>query len=122
MWRVRLGKLMVELIRRDVQLWYNPIPIARLQYGISQAIARHILTHTQQPVGGWHLIELLKTVGGQGRLRDRLRETCADVEKLRDIGIIIDEGRVWREHRPDKREYRPVSASTGPRVRVAARR
>ncbi|GJA52577.1 hypothetical protein KAM347_43680 [Aeromonas caviae] len=38
MWRVRLGMALVMLLERDLSLYYDPAPIARLQYGISQAV------------------------------------------------------------------------------------
>jgi hypothetical protein len=42
LWRVRLGAVLVMLLERDLSLYYDPAPIARLQHGISQAVARHV--------------------------------------------------------------------------------
>jgi len=64
LWRVRLGKPLVELLKRDLLLWYDPAPLARLRYGISQAVARHVLTHRQPPDKGWKLDGLIKVVCG----------------------------------------------------------
>jgi hypothetical protein len=64
LWRVRLGTPLVELMKRDLLLWYNPAPLARLQYGISQAVARHVLTHSRSPDKGWKLDGLIKVVCG----------------------------------------------------------
>lgn len=101
LWRVRLGVALVMLLEQDLSLYYQPAPIARLQYGISQAVARFVLTHKNDPVGGWHLDTLIKAVSGDGvsskamnNHRTRIKE---DTIKLRSIGIEIDpENRVKR--------------------------
>lgn len=99
LWKVRLGKVLVELLERDLALYYNPAPIARLQHGIAQAVARHILTHQNEPAGGWYMDTVILAVAGQlsGKsLRDarfRLRE---DADRLEQIGVVIEGGRVRR--------------------------
>lgn len=101
LWRVRLGVALVMLLEQDLSLYYQPAPIARLQYGISQAVARYVLTHKRDPAGGWHLDTLIKAVSGAGvssktmsNHRTRIKE---DVVKLRCLGIDIDsENRVKR--------------------------
>ena len=89
------------LLERDLSLYYPPGPIARLQHGISQAVARHVLTHKHDPAGGWHLDTLIRAVCGE-RIsskemingRYRLKRDAAD---LRKMGIDIDaENRVSR--------------------------
>ncbi len=89
------------LLEHDRCLYYDPAPIARLQHGISQAVARHILTHKNDPAGGWHVDTLIRAVCGENinskRMRNgrsRLRE---DAEKLHEVGITIDaENRIRR--------------------------
>lgn len=101
LWRVRLGVALVMLLERDLSLYYPPAPIARLQHGISQAVARHVLTHKHDPAGGWHLDTLIRAVSADEvssktmcNCRYRLKE---DAERLREIGIEIDtESRVKR--------------------------
>ncbi|AZZ94721.1 ABC transporter ATPase [Hahella sp. KA22] len=99
MWRVRLGIALVMLLERDLALYYNPAPIARLRHGIGQAVARHILSHKNEPAGGWHLDTVILAVARQATgkaLRDarfRLRE---DAEQLEQIGLVIDGNRVRR--------------------------
>lgn len=101
LWCVRLGVALVMLLERDLPLYYSPAPIARLQHGISQAVARHVLTHKNIPAGGWHLDTLIRAVGGDDastktmcNWRYRFKE---DTENLRNIGIDIDaENRVTR--------------------------
>jgi hypothetical protein len=94
LWRVRLGVALVMLLEKDLSLYYSPAPIARLQHGISQALARHVLTHKHDPAGGWHLDTLIRAVGGDEigtkmmcNWRYRLRE---DAKILYEMGIEID--------------------------------
>ncbi|HHX8527928.1 TPA: ABC transporter ATPase [Vibrio diabolicus] len=101
LWRVRLGVALVMLLEQDLFLYYEPTLIARLQYGISQAVARFVLTHKCDPAGGWHLDTLIKAVSGDqvssktmSNHRTRIKE---DIDKLRCIGIEINaENRVKR--------------------------
>lgn len=101
LWRVRLGVALVMLLERDLSLYYSPIPIARLQHGISQAIVRHILTHRHDPAGGWHLHTLIRAVGSDSvsnmTLRNYRRRLKEDAAGLIQLGIEIDAaGRVKR--------------------------
>lgn len=91
LWRVRLGMGLIMLLDRDLHLYYKPAPIARLQHGVSQAVARHVLTHKHDPAGGWHVDTLLRTVCGEDASsstmrngRHRLRQ---DTEGLAALGI-----------------------------------
>lgn len=93
LWRVRLGVALVTLLDHDLNLYYQPAPIARLRHGISQAVARHILTHKNQPNGGWHIDTLIRAVSGENANkkaihngRYRLRQ---DADLLDEIGIDI---------------------------------
>ncbi len=107
MMRVRIGAVMASLLKNDLHLRYNPAPIARLEHGVSQALARHVLTHTGEPRGGWRLDGLLDAVGvsadsqSMRNARRRLRQDGAGLEAL---GIAIEGDRVRRarvSHRPD---------------------
>lgn len=101
LWRVRLGVALTMLLEKDYSLYYLPAPIARLQYGISQAVARYVLTHKHDPAGGSYLDTLIRAVGGNeisaqtmGNWRTRLKK---DAESLYEMGIEIDpENRVKR--------------------------
>ena len=99
LWRIRLGLPLVTLIEKDLTIDHDPQPIARLEHGISQAVARHVLTHSvkSQPNGGWKIDTLIKTVSGDisaDTMRNRRRELRRDRDKLEEIGIeISDEGR-----------------------------
>jgi hypothetical protein len=94
LWTVRLGKPLIELLTHDLPLYYDPAPIARLQHGVSQAVARHVLTHSRAPTGGWRLDELIQTVGAPGRLDHRRRDVLADAQGLTAAGIGVQDGRV----------------------------
>ena len=77
LWRVRLGMAFVQLLKKDVHLYHDPTPIARLQTGAAQALARHVLSHSSQPNGGWRLDGLIEAVCGEmtsTSLRHRRRE------------------------------------------------
>lgn len=97
LWRVRLGVALVMLLEHDLSLYYDPAPIARLQHGISQAVARHILSHKQEPAGGWYLDTIIAAVAGkvsgQSKVKARywIRE---DVAGLRTLGVEIDGDRI----------------------------
>lgn len=100
LWRVRLGKALVMLLEHDLSLYYDPAPIARLQHGISQAVARHILSHKTEPQGGWYLDTAITVVAGKvasktmRNYRARLKE---DAEKLEALGLILDGGRIGKK-------------------------
>lgn len=94
LWKVRLGIALVMLLEHDLSLYYRPELIARLKHGISQAVARHVLTHSNNPSGGWHLDTLLIAVSGNdisaktmSNYRTRIKD---DIESLRVIGVDIN--------------------------------
>ena len=95
LWRVRLGVALVMLLEHDLSLYYEPAPIARLQHGVSQAVARHVLSHKHSPAGGWHLDTLLRAVCGENAasqtIRNGRRRLKEDAELLLSIGIEIDD-------------------------------
>lgn len=99
LWRIELGKALCKLIKHDVWLSYDPEPVVKLQNGISQAVARHVISHKQAPVGGWKIDALIQAVAGdvsKSKLRDKRRELRQDVVGLRGMGIAIDQDRVIR--------------------------
>lgn len=104
MWRVRLGVALVMLLEHDLSLYYDPTPIARLQHGISQAVARHILSHKIEPAGGWFLDTVIVAVAGKvasKAMRDarfRLKEDAAELET---VGLIVDGDRVRKKRTGD---------------------
>ncbi len=97
---MRLGVALVMLLEHDLSLYYDPAPIARLQHGISQAVARHVLSHKIEPTGGWYLDTVIVAVAGivpSKAMRDarfRLRE---DADELKALGLILDGDRVRKK-------------------------
>lgn len=100
LWRVRLGLALVMLLEKDFHFYYSPGPIAQLQHGISQAVARHVLTHKHDPLGGWYMDTLIMAVCGEGTsnmtLRNYRRRLKEDAGKLLEIGIEINSSRIKR--------------------------
>ena len=122
LWRVTLGPAWTQLIQEDLALYYDPMPIARLSNGVSQAVARHVLTHRREPQGGWKLEELLHSVGAAGRTRDRRNELIEDAVDLAKLGIEINGDRVnrieKRDQLPGVRDQLPGNATSCPAVPV----
>lgn len=99
LWRVRLGVALVMLLQHDLSLYYDPAPIARLVHGMSQAVARHILTHKIEPRGGWYIDTLILAVAGEIKgkpLRDARARIKEDAPRLLAMGITIDGDRIKR--------------------------
>lgn len=118
LWTVRLGKAWTELLRLDLPQRYDPAPIARLEHGISQAVARHVLTHRAEPQGGWTLDGLIHAVAGHlgavGK-RNARRRVRADADGLAAVGIRLNGDRVRRvSHPPDAVSHPPDAASQPP--------
>jgi len=118
LWRVELGKALCKLVAGDIWLGYDPAPIARLDRGIAQAIARHVLSHKAEPRGGWTLDGLITSVAGQldeQSMRDRRREVRKCAAALAEVGIIIEGDRVRLvEQKPDSVEQKPDSVEQKP--------
>lgn len=99
-WRVRLGTLATLLLLSDLCLTRDPRPFRALPHGITQAVARLIATHRDEPTGGWRIDELIHAVSGQTlqatALRNRRRELRSDREQLAAVGLQLDRDRVRR--------------------------
>lgn len=99
LWRVTLDPAFAAMLQGDLQLHYDPAPLARIDTGVSQAIARHILTHRDQPTGGWQLdrmIELVGAGGDSGTMRNRRREVNKSAAQLKQVGIVLENDRLFR--------------------------
>jgi hypothetical protein len=99
LWVVRLGLAAWALDQHDIPLYHDPAPIAGLQHGISQAVARHVLSHKSEPRGGWTLDGIIVAVAGAldekalAKARYRVR---TDAAALAALDIEIDGDRVRR--------------------------
>lgn len=99
MWRVDLGRHYVRLIEKDIKLYYDPRPIARLNSGVAQAVARHLLTHSTEPNGGWIIDNVIEAVGANPNkssktLWERRNEIKEDEEGFKKMGLIIEDERI----------------------------
>lgn len=107
MWRVVVGQAAMHLIQADLHLIHDPAPIAAMRHGVSQAVARLVLTHdpARQPEGGWYLDTLLRQACGgdlsDASRRDRRREVRTDADAMARAGVLIshDGERVSVEHK-----------------------
>lgn len=101
MWRVVLADTFAMLLQQDIHLNYNPAPIARLKTGIGQAVTRHILTHKDEPNGGWKVDTLLEMVGvnmaNNAQVRQRRLDLKKDSEGLEELGIVLDGERLYKK-------------------------
>ena len=99
LWRVTLDPAFAAMMRDDLQLFYDPAPLAKIETGVAQAIARHILTHREAPSGGWVIDNMIRAVGAGGdsvSMRHRRRELHASADSLKAVGIAIEDGRLVR--------------------------
>jgi hypothetical protein len=106
MWRVRLGAALCLLLEHDLSLYYDPAPIARLQHGISQAVARHILSHKTEPPGGWYIDTAITAVAGKSSsqaMRDGRRRLKEDAEGLKALEILLEDDRIRRKQADNDR-------------------
>ena len=103
--RIEFSKLGTALIENDIKLFYDPIPIIKLQYGISKALARYVKSHKNQPNGGWKIDTLLKAILGEDAksqtIKDAKRFLRKDAEQLKKCGITLKNDRVFLIN-PDK--------------------
>lgn len=94
MWKVEIGKAGTMLIENDLRLFYKTELIAGLRHGISQAIARHVLTHKTQPTGGWLLDTLITQACGdltESQIWNRRRELRSDATELKNLGVCLSD-------------------------------
>ena len=98
-WIVEVGKAFCMLMEKDLKLWHDPEPISRLNHGVTQAVARHVLTHKIHPFGGWTLDGLIRAVSGEidtVAMRHRRNELRSDAKELESIGILLDGNKIKR--------------------------
>ena len=97
LWTVKLGEAFCKLVMKDIWVGWNPEAIVALDHGISQAVARHALSHKNSPAGGWKIETLIKAVAGEvsGEIQRKYKERIRhDAEKMAEIGVLVENGRV----------------------------
>ncbi len=80
------------LVQSDIPRYYDPRPLCKIENGSVAAIARHVLTHQNQPNGGWKLAELMKAAGVKRQASKVLREVKENEGLLAEVGIGIQIG------------------------------
>jgi|LauGreDrversion4_2_1035121.scaffolds.fasta_scaffold08570_6 hypothetical protein len=93
MWSITISSEFMNLLRSDLLLYYDPMPICKLRTGVGQAVARFLLTHSKknQLNNGWNIDTLLLAVGVEDHsLRDRRKDIKLDALLLKELGILVD--------------------------------
>ncbi len=110
---VQIGKIGSLLLDNDLPLFYDPTTISQLASGMSQAIARHVLTHKQDPRGGWKIDTLIEAVAGtemkphqRRKARQSIRKDSQALEKC-GIYLTTDDRVNTHLHLPDSPESVP---------------
>lgn len=100
MLRVELGKALTDIINQDYSLNRDPNPIARLKSGICQALARFVISHKEQPNGGWRLDTIIKHLVDENScnqlIRDSRRRIRKNKDSLFDLGITVKDDRIFK--------------------------
>ena len=92
LWCVEVGKAALKLFREDLLMHHSPAPIASLRHGISQAVARHYLSHRGGSCESWGIDTWIHAVAGDISEKDlwaRRAELSADVEILAAMGVTL---------------------------------
>jgi hypothetical protein len=87
----------MKLLAEDIPVWHDPRPVIALRHGITQAVARHVLSHSRRPTGGWKLDALIEAIAGPSspaQMKNYRRLIRADAEGLRAMGLGIWRGRL----------------------------
>jgi len=111
LWSVELGRAGADLLLQDLHLHRRTIAGSGLRHAVSQAVARHVLSHRAGPAAGWHINSLLTAVGvpvDSVTRRNRRRELQQDTDSLASIGIKIENGRVWACSLSPDTTHKPV--------------
>lgn len=98
-----LGSFLSMFIQHDIKLHYDPAPIIEMRHGITKAVARHALTHSIVPNGGWRLETLIRAVAGEdvdSKTMCKYRATVkSSVRSLAAAGVLLDGDRVTLKSR-----------------------
>lgn len=104
LWRVTFDPAFALMLASDMHLHYNPLTLAKIPTGVAQAIARLILTHRDQPKGGWLIDNLIDAVGAGGSsqtVRNRRRDVNKSADALAEIGIVVKDNRIYKKETKD---------------------
>ncbi|WP_022948652.1 hypothetical protein [Methylohalobius crimeensis] len=99
LWVVKIGRVGRAFLRDDIPLYYDVESINQTKHGISQAVARHVLSHSKTPAGGWRIDTLIIAASGDLSAREMRKarwQIRSDAKELREIGIEVDDDRIKR--------------------------
>ncbi len=98
---VRVGSAGRAFLNYDIGKWRDPALIARLPHGVSQAVARLVLSHKGD--GRVAIDTALEAVGIKtADLRNARRDLKSDIGSLQIAGIVVEGGFVYAS--PDKNQ------------------
>ncbi|HEX7324285.1 MAG TPA: hypothetical protein VF292_02885 [Rhodanobacteraceae bacterium] len=97
-WTFRLGRTFIYLYGNDIPRFWDPGQFRPLTTGIAQAVARYVLAHANNPIGGWKLDTLIHAVLPGDittvTLRHRRRELRLAAPALKTLGVLLENDRV----------------------------
>lgn len=100
-WMITFSQRWTKVLDADIKRFYDPMPIVLLRHGVSQAIARLLLSHQtkSEAQGGWTVDSLIGAVCGDissVNLRHRRHELIKDVAGFLNLGFVIKDARIFR--------------------------
>ncbi len=94
LWRAEFTACWAVWLDADpVHLHYDPRFLAGIRSGVAAAVARLVLTHRDQPRGGWILDSLIRAVGAEPTRWVR-QDVRADSKAMAAAGVIVVGNRV----------------------------
>ena len=95
LWRAEFTACWAAWLDADpVHLHYDPRLLAGIRSGVAAAVTRLVLTHRDQPRGGWILDSLIRTVVGAEPTRWVRQDVRADAEAMAAAGVVVVGNRV----------------------------
>ncbi len=98
-WIVTFSRQWTSFLRGDIATFGDPSDVIALKSGITQAIVRHVMTHKDEPNGGWIVDNLIAAVSGVDaagntagniNIRKQRHKLICDRVGLLKCGFVVD--------------------------------